>query len=145
MAPPRPLGQGSHNQLQSWHWVVGHHYGEQVQGGEIEEREAECFVGWGERRIWRGEGGEKQAATNGLLTIWVQGDTWVSAIVKVHVLVQGLEVAKGACVDVSGSFLLLLRVLQRPVIWASTSGHFDIQVPHCLMGHANLSDLCCLP
>lgn len=43
------------------------HYSEGMQGGEMEEREAEQYLGWGERCYWRTEGGEEQADMNDLL------------------------------------------------------------------------------
>lgn len=46
----------------TWHLL-----GEQLQGGEMGEREAEQFMCWQERQIWGGKSSEERAKVDGLL------------------------------------------------------------------------------
>lgn len=96
----------------------GNHYGDWVQGREMEEREAKLFISWGERHIWGGKGGEEQAHLKGLLAIRVWGDA--RTIAMGQVLVHGSEVVKGP---------VLMSVV--PV---ATESHADLSCQHCHLG-----------
>lgn len=76
------LGTAGLNQEPTSCRAVRHEKVNEYKVGIGREKEAELFVGWWERKIWKGEGGEEQTDMTELLATQVQGDVHIWTIAK---------------------------------------------------------------